>query len=61
MFGRRRKKDQEALINEILRVQRLQGDAHSAIMNQQAAMITRVDKGFEEIHKRISFNTRLKP
>jgi hypothetical protein len=57
MFGRRRKKDQEAQMNELLRVQRLQGDAHSAIMNQVAALHAKLD----DINQRISFYNRPRP
>ncbi|WP_306633630.1 hypothetical protein [Pseudarthrobacter siccitolerans] len=43
-------------MNELLRVQRLQGEAHSAIMNQVAALGAKLD----DINQRISFYNRPK-
>lgn len=62
MFGWRRKRDKlEAQVNDLIRIVRLQGEAHSTIMNQQADMYADIRDGFEEVQKRISFTNRPRP
>lgn len=58
MFGSRSKTAElERKVSELLRVQRMQGEAHSAIMNQVAAIHSKLD----DLGKRISFYNRPKP
>ncbi|OAE01850.1 hypothetical protein A6A22_10810 [Arthrobacter sp. OY3WO11] len=62
MFGRRRKRDNlETKVDELIRIVRLQGEAHSTIMNQQADMYADMREGFKEVHNRISFTNRPRP
>lgn len=61
MFGR--KQDAKILteLAEVKRLLRLQGEAHSAIMNQGAATQEVIRKEVASLHERLSFNNRPKP